>query len=285
MSHAEQAEEDAQQQRLRESLCQTEKLESLGLMGSGVAHDLNNFIGGILGNLTLAIEELRGMENCQSILESLELVQRTSERAADYSRRVLLFSGRGRPLRQALDFSAVVGEAMKAKHAELTAKGELRHILSANIPPVHAEEAHLRLLVVSLLTNAREAVAHREGAMITLRTGAAHIDPATIQEMFFGTGISSGTYAYLQVSDNGCGIAEDLRNRVFDPFFTTKANHRGLGLALVRGIARAHGGAATFESEPGQFTRLTIVFPVDATPGTVEACLPRGEQPSTAGNP
>ncbi len=264
------AEEAARLALGRERLRQEEKLERLDLMASGIAHDINNLVGGVLGNVSLAIDELQGKEDCRSILESLELVQRTGERAAEFTRQLLLFSGKGRPSRHPLDFGGIVTEAVDSLRLQVAGEIEIQTVLSSDRPPVQADASQVRGMIGSLLANAREALAGRGGGIITVRSGAIQIGALALQERFPGAKMRPGSYAQVEVSDNGTGIPEEVRPRIFDPYFTTKAHHRGLGLALVHGIARVHGGAVSVSSEPGRDTRFTVVLPAEVAPGPVQ---------------
>jgi PAS domain S-box-containing protein len=244
-----------------------ERHEGFALMASGIAHDINNLVGGVLGNVSLAIDELQGKDGCESILESLEVVRRTGERAAEFSRQLLLYSGRARHARHPLELEEIVKEAVDSLRAQVGNDMELKTDFSGNIPILHGDAAQIRTILGSLLTNAREALAGCSRGMITVRTGVTLHNPLALQRTFLGAEIRAGSYAYMEVSDNGSGISEDVLPRIFDPYFTTRASHRGLGLALVQGIARSHGGAVSVSSYPGRDTRFTVVFPIETAPG------------------
>jgi CheY-like chemotaxis protein len=118
----------------------------------------------------------------------------------------------------------------------------------------------MRQIIMNLVINASEAIGDRSGA-ITLRTGAAHCDRAALGETYLGDELPEGLYVYVEVADNGCGMAAETRAKIFDPFFTTKFTGRGLGLAAVLGIVRGHHGAIRCTSVLGQGTTFKVLFP------------------------
>jgi CheY-like chemotaxis protein len=139
-------------------------------------------------------------------------------------------------------------------------KVELKYDLPDAIPPIEGDPAQLRQVVLNLIINASEAIGDGPG-VVTIGAGTIEADRACLDQTFLGPELPEGSYVYLEVRDSGCGMDEETRSKIFDPFFTTKFTGRGLGLAALLGIVRAHRGAVRVESEPGRGTRFRLLFP------------------------
>jgi len=143
----------------------------------------------------------------------------------------------------------------------LSKKVVLKYELAANLPAIEADAAQLPQVVMNLIINASEAIGENRG-VIGFATGVMECDSDYRQKTLFpGEEIAGGVYVYFEVSDTGCGINEETKAKIFDPFFTTKFTGRGLGLATVLGIARAHKGAIELYSEPDKGTTIKVLFP------------------------
>ncbi len=137
---------------------------------------------------------------------------------------------------------------------------ELRYEFDRNLPPIEGDATQIRQIVMNLITNASEAIGGEEGS-ITIRTGHVQADRVYLEQTFLADHLEEGHYAFIEVSDTGCGMDTETQERLFDPFFTTKFTGRGLGLAAVMGIVRSHNGAVKVYSEPGQGTVFRVLFP------------------------
>lgn len=136
----------------------------------------------------------------------------------------------------------------------------IEYRLADELPLVEADATQLRQVIMNLITNASEAIGDTNG-LITIRTGTRECDQSLFDTFYFAEGLPSGSYAYLEVTDNGCGMNEETLQLLFDPFFTTKFTGRGLGLAAVMGIVRGHKGALHITTESGKGTTFQVVFP------------------------
>jgi two-component system cell cycle sensor histidine kinase/response regulator CckA len=132
--------------------------------------------------------------------------------------------------------------------------------LDESVPPVKADPSQIHQTVINLITNASEALGDK-GGVVTITTGAIECDAEYFADSYLGEELPEGTYAYIEVTDTGCGMSEEMIEKIFDPFFTTKFMGRGLGLAAVLGIVRGHRGAIKIQSEPGKGTVFRILFP------------------------
>jgi PAS domain S-box-containing protein len=243
--------------RIEEQLRHTQKLESLGVLAGGVAHDFNNLLTGILGNSSLALDNV-GPNNPNRAL--LEEVMRAAERAADLTRQLLAYAGKGRFVMRTLDLSDLVREIGGLVQTSLPKQAQLRLQLSNGLPGIDADPGQLQQIVMNLVINGAEAIGP-EGGSVLVRTGIQDVDSHYISTMSSaGELLKPGRYVVLEVHDTGSGMDEATLAKIFDPFFTTKFAGRGLGLSAVSGIVRAHHGAMKVYSKPGQGTTFKVLF-------------------------
>ena len=243
--------------RLEEKMHEVQKLESLGLLAGGIAHDFNNLLMGVLGNADLALLKLAPESPARTHVEAIE---KAARRAADLTNQMLAYSGRGRFVVERLDLNRLVEEMSHLLGTVISKKAALKFDLSPGLPPVEGDPTQLRQVVMNLITNASDAIGDRVG-VITVATGVMRADRDYLQGTFLDEDLPEGEYVFLEVSDTGCGMDPATRARIFDPFFTTKFTGRGLGLAAVLGIVRAHHGAIKVYSEPGRGSTFKILLP------------------------
>ncbi len=257
----------AEREKLEARLREKQKLESLGVLAGGVAHDFNNLLTIILGNASLARLEVR---NPASIEQNLRYIEAAAIRAADLCRQMLAYSGKGRYLVRPVDLNAILRESADLVRSAAARGRSVRLELAAGLPAIRADATQLQQVAMNLLLNAAEATESGTGT-IALSTQLHKLPAERLARAHLGVELPAGDYVVLEVSDNGCGIAAEIRDRIFDPFFTTKFTGRGLGLAAVLGIVRAHQGAIEVESQPGLGTTFRLFFPACAA---VEAPVP-----------
>ncbi len=269
-AHAAVAMENARQiearRREEEALRHTQKLESLGLLAGGIAHDFNNLLTAILGNLNLAMLEVIPDSPLDRRLQNID---RTIMRAADLTRQMLAYTGKGQFQKRRMDLNATVGEIARLLEASLPKKISLEFNLQEGIPSLDADPAQIEQVLLNLVTNAADAIGDKEGT-IRLATGFRELTGAYLQGMFPGQSLAPGAYLTLDVTDNGSGIPPEVFDRIFDPFFTTKTKGRGLGLSSMLGILRAHQGGIKIYTEPGRGSTFRIFLPA-APAGTAAA--------------
>jgi PAS domain S-box-containing protein len=235
-----------------EQMRQAQKLESLGVLAGGLAHDFNNLLTGVLGNASLALDDLAH----HPARAQVEEIVGAAERAAMLVKQMLAYAGKGRFVLERLDLSHVVSEMAPLIRASIGPATLLDLRLTADLPCVEADAAQLQQLVMNLALNAAEAVGNSNGR-VRISTAAREAD--------------GELQVVLEVSDTGCGMDEETKARIFDPFFTTKFTGRGLGLAAVLGIIRAHRGSITVDSTPGSGSTFTVVLPAAETLESAEA--------------
>jgi PAS domain S-box-containing protein len=242
---------------LERQLQQSQKLESLGVLAGGIAHDFNNILTGVLGNAELALAELSpsapGRENL------LEITQ-ASHRAAALCRQMLAYSGRGQFAREPIDLNALVEDMLGLLKSAISKKALLNLNLEKDLPLLEGDSSQLGQVIMNLVINASEAIGDKDG-VITISTGVRECSREYFRESYAHLDLPSGPYLTLEVSDTGCGMDQETKERLFEPFFTTKFTGRGLGLAAVLGIVRGHKGALKVYSEAGKGTTFKIRFP------------------------
>ena len=218
-----------------------QKLESLGVLAGGVAHDFNNLLTGILGNSSLALDNVGPNNPNRSLLEE---VMRAAERAADLTRQLLAYAGKGRFVMRTLDLSDLVREIGGLVQTSLPKQAQLRLQLSGDLPGIDADPGQLQQIVMNLVINGAEAIGP-EGGSVLVRTSVQEVDAHYISTMSSaGELLKPGRYITLEVHDTGSGMDDATLAKIFDPFFTTKFAGRGLGLSAVLGhCARASRGA------------------------------------------
>jgi signal transduction histidine kinase len=246
-----------ERRQLEEQLHHAQKLESLGLLAGGVAHDFNNLLTGILGNASLVLDILNPEPAVRNMLEE---VVRASERAADLTRQLLAYAGKGKFVVEPLDISALVRDITELIRSSVSRTVSLELELPAGLPLIEADSSQVQQLIMNLTLNAVEATAERPGA-VRVSTGTREIRPGEAVAHFRPEPPAPGTYVVIEVSDDGCGMSEMVKAQIFDPFFTTKFTGRGLGLSAAMGIVRGHRGAIGVDSSEGQGSTFTVLLP------------------------
>ncbi len=246
-----------ERKRLEQRLRESQKLESIGLLAGGVAHDFNNLLTGILGNASLALDELSPVHPVRPILENVILA---SERAAHLTRQLLAYSGKGRFVIQPINLSELVREIGSLLRLTIPKKVHLRLDLDDKLPPVEADSSQIQQLIMNLVLNGAEAIGDGIGAVL-VTTGVREVDETYKQSALMRDELAPGKYVYLEVHDTGSGMDEQTKARIFDPFFTTKFTGRGLGLAAALGIVRGHKGDIKVYSTPGRGSTFKILLP------------------------
>jgi signal transduction histidine kinase/CheY-like chemotaxis protein len=241
---------------LTEQMLHAEKLKSLGVLAGGVAHDFNNLLTAVQGNADLALAKL---PESSSAREPIERVRAAAQQAAELTRQLLAYSGKGAFVREPVDLRTLLEQMQDLVQVSISKKANLCYTYGDGLPLVEGDAGQLRQVLMNLITNASEALGDGSGTIrITLdRLEVGEGDRAGTP----GQSLSKGLYLFVEVSDDGCGMDETVRARIFDPFFTTKFTGRGLGLAAVQGIVNGHGGRVRVVSRQGVGTTVTLLLP------------------------
>jgi len=249
--------------RTEDAMHHTQKMESLGIMAGGVAHDFNNLLVAIMGQTSLALTKMHASDPAY---RHIEKAVRATERAADLTQQLLAYSGRGQFAFQPLQLDTIIRENQHLLEVVIPHTVLLEASLANDLPLIEADPGQIQQVVMNLILNAAEALDGQIGT-ITLKTGVCvltAVDAMAWQRTKYP--LKPGKYVSLTVQDTGCGMSEETLDRIFDPFFTTKFTGRGLGLAAVLGIMRAHKGGLRVTSQLGQGTTFELLFPVGKEP-------------------
>jgi signal transduction histidine kinase len=243
-----------EQRRLEADLRQTQKMEAIGLLAGGVAHDFNNILNVILASAQLARE---GIAEGSDVQEDLAAITQAAQRAAGLTTKLLFISRRETVARESLDLNDIVG-GFRPMAASIVDKRVRIALALADSPlPLLADRAFLDQALLNLVSNAGHAMP--DGGVLTLETGLV-LNAAPV--LAFGASLPAGRFARLTVRDTGVGMAREQLTRVFEPFYSTKgAGGTGLGLAVVYGGVRQHDGHVAAESEAGRGTAFHLLFP------------------------
>lgn len=244
------------------NLLQSQKLESLGIMAGGIAHDFNNLLQVITGNMDMVeVLTIPDSETHKLVMSATK----AAEKATHLTSLMLAYVGKGVTQKEVLDLNQLARENGDIFQSAATASVSMEITLAADLPTIVADGAQLQQLIMNLITNASEAIVNRLG-IININTGYRHFDQAYLSNSLIAEKLDPGSYVFLEVSDNGCGMSSETLKRLFDPFFTTKFTGRGLGMSAVMGIIKTHGGGLFVDTELEKGTTFTVLFPVAVVP-------------------
>ena len=265
------AEEERESLRLK--MLDAQKLESLGVLAGGIAHDFNNLLTVILANASMGRREI---DDSAVQTERLSQIETAARRAADLCRQMLAYAGRGNFVVERVDLGRMVQDTAHLLRISISKKARLGLNLAPQLPTVEVDPSQLQQVVMNLVINASDALGDAPGEInLTTRMGRPKTAAGVVLHSF---DLPEQDSVCLEVSDTGQGMTQETLARVFDPFFTTKFAGRGLGLAAVLGIVRAHRGALTVESTPACGSRFCLFLPVASPasrpPATAASLLP-----------
>ena len=265
------AKDITKRKRTEEQIKHAQKIESLGIVAGGVAHDFNNFLTGILGYAELALDELP-LDSPAST--SIRQIRSIGKRMAAVSRQILAYTGRTTATMEQVDLSTKIKNIEPLVASVVRNSITVHYRLAEHPLPVPADPGQLTQIVMNLINNAVEALENQSGT-ITVSTGIRDCDTTFLMNTYVDDNLEPGQYAFLSISDTGAGIDAKHLDKIFDPFFTTKFVGRGLGLAVVLGIVRSHKGALKVESMQGKGSTFTVFLP-----GAVSSRTPVVEAPN-----
>jgi len=242
---------------LEAQIQQTQKLESLGVLAGGIAHDFNNILMAVMGYAELALEMVSPQSAARS---SLREIITAARRAAELCRQMLAYSGQASFSLEPTDLKELVEEMAHLLKTSISKKAILNLNIERGLPLVMADSSQIRQIVMNLIINASDAIGDRSG-VIHVAVGASRCDERYLKRTELHETLMPGLYVHIEVSDTGCGMDAQTRSRIFEPFFSTKFTGRGLGLAAVLGIVRAHKGAIKVYSESNKGSRFRVLLP------------------------
>ncbi len=242
---------------LEERMFQAQKLESLGVLAGGIAHDFNNLLTAIIGNADLIYDDLPPGSTAQQGIDEIKLA---SQRAADLSRQMLAYSGKGKFIIEHIEINKIVREMAHLLESSVSRKAVIEYDFMSDLPLLEVDVTQIRQVIMNLITNASEALEEGSG-FIKISTGATECNSECVISTYLNEKLDEGLYIFMEVEDNGVGMTTETIEKLFDPFFTTKFTGRGLGMSAVLGIVRGHGGGIRVDSEPGRGTKFTVLLP------------------------
>ncbi|MFH7320370.1 ATP-binding protein [Desulfurivibrio sp. D14AmB] len=266
-----------EQKKFATKLQQTRKMEAIGTLAAGVAHDFNNILTGVLGYGELILREAAADS---AVAKDIGQIVELGRRGAALTRQLLAFSRQQTVEMRPLDLNELTANLMKSSGRLIGEDIEIKFNPGPNLAPVKADPMQMDQVILNLVVNARDAMP--TGGTLTIETANVEIDAAQAERH---PGMKPGPHVILAISDTGIGMDREVREHIFEPFFTTKGvgQGTGLGLATVYGIIQQHQGSIWVYSEVGQGTEFKIFLPVTGTPDmpaqiTREPDLPRGQE-------
>ena len=241
--------------KLEKRLAQAQKMEAIGTLAGGIAHDFNNILSAIIGYTELSLMDTPKDDPMQN---NFKQVLKASGRAKELVRQILTFSRRRENELQPIKVNLIVNEAIKLLRASLPSTIQIRHKIESNLT-VLSDATNIHQILMNLCTNSSYAMQENGGIL------EVNLSDVDLDSKFTGQhpGVKPGKFIKLTVSDTGCGMSPEVSGRIFDPFFTTKkvGQGTGMGLSVVHGIVKSHGGAITVDSLPGQGTTFSLFLP------------------------
>lgn len=256
-----------------------QKLESLGVLAGGVAHDFSNLLAAIQGNAELQM--LDSGPDSAAWAGLLEIVK-ACRRGAELTKQMLAYAGRSQVVVESVDVSRLVAGVVRMLGVSIPKTARLNCKLPTGLPPVETDATQLRQVVMNLVINATEALGDRPGT-ISIRTDCLSCDRTCLDDIVpplrdsLEAPLDEGLYVIVEIRDSGCGMDAQTLEKVFQPFFSTKFNGRGLGMAAVLGILRSRRGGLRIQSRPSAGTTVTVYFPANEA-----SSVGRATEPSTS---
>jgi PAS domain S-box-containing protein len=245
--------------RIRETMIETSKIDSLGTLASGLAHDFNNLLMAIMGYMNIARSQLPADSPSINLLDD---ALASSKKAGNLTRQLLAYSGRGRITIESHDVNELLTDMKRLLKVATSRSLKINYSLSDDLPRVRVDTSHFTQLIANIVVNAYESITDGKG-IVEITTGVASIDENFIEENLQFPDLVVGTYISIIITDNGTGIDKEKMSKIFDPFYSTKYLGRGLGLAAALGIVRSHKGAITVKSDLGIGSTFQIILPID----------------------
>ncbi len=246
---------------LQKQLRQSQKMEAMGVLSGGIAHEFNNILAAILGYTGLLMEDVPKVEQQQQ--HFLLQIHTAGLRAKQLVKQILAFTRTEKQQQISFDLGPLVKEALVMIRATLPTTIQIQTDIDLTCRPIQGDPSQLHQVLLNLFTNAFHAMEEQENGILQIHLKEIFIS----KKQYPVPKMKEGDYVQLVVQDNGCGISEQIKESIFDPFFTTKevGKGTGLGLSVVHGIVNTHQGHITVDSTVGEGTTFTLLFPVTTT--------------------
>lgn len=269
---------EAERHRLHEQILHGQKLEGLGVLAGGVAHDFNNVLAGIMGYAELLLSQPGLDDEGRSDVEG---IIKASQHAAGLCRQLLTYAGKTTAMLGPVDLSECARDMRQFMAMSVGKSVEFELDVPDHSVTAMADEVQLRQVIFNLVTNASEAILARPGnGRVLVRVGSRFLDQGWLARAFGAEGLREGTYAVVEVEDDGIGMDASGVTQIFDPFYSSKGAGRGLGLSAVLGVLRSHQGALAVETQAGLGTRFQIALPQSERRHEIEEVMPPRQAPT-----
>ncbi len=247
-------EETRGREQLESQLRQAQKMEAVGTLAGGIAHDFNNILAAIIGFTEMVIDDVSDNAPVQ---HKMEQVLKAGFRARELVKQILTFSRKSEGERKQVSLASLVRETHALLRASLPTTIQMPLAITTSDDYVLADPTQIQQILMNLATNAAHAM--QDGGQLTIAVSSVTFPPGSLPD----SGMEPGSYVKLTVKDTGTGMTEEVRQRIFEPFFTTKEQGKGtgMGLAVVYGVVKSHGGAVTVQSEVGQGSIFAVFLP------------------------
>ncbi len=256
-----------ERRRMERKLEEAQRLESLGMLAAGIAHDFNNLLTVVLANASMIRDAAHG---AQELNERVGAIEESASRAADLCRQMLAYAGRGQIATAPLELWPLAEQTARLVKLSMSRTATLQVTAPSELGSIEGDASQLRQVFMNLLINASDALGERVGR-ISISGGTMRVDDGDWADFTPQPESPAQRYAFIDVADEGCGMAREVAQKIFNPFFTTKRTGRGLGLAAVLGILRSHGGAIRVQSEVGRGTTFRVILPLSNRSASVQS--------------
>ncbi len=249
--------QEEEKKRLESQYLQSQKMEALGTLAGGIAHDLNNILTPIMGYTQLCLAR---QNDSKAVTDGLRIIEKSGAKAAELIRQILAFSRKQVMVTTNLNLNGLIDNFTKMLKRLIRENVELRLDLANDLWLIDGDTGQVEQILVNLVVNARDAIS--DSGTILVATGNQTVGDGPIYDVDQNP-VRSGDFVVMSVTDNGCGISQEKLQKIFEPFFTTKEAGKGtgIGLSTVYGIARQHGAQIVVESGEGRGTTFFIYFP------------------------
>lgn len=267
--------EEEEKRKLEAQLFQSQKMEAIGTLTAGIAHDFKNMLTGIIGFSEIAREEASG-----TVKEKIDKVLKISAQAVELTKQILIIGRKILPEQKAININKLIEGSINMFNPLLGDKTKIVVLHQTDLPVVEADPSQITQVLMNLMVNARDSMP--DGGVIKIKTEGLYVDEEYCRHYSWA---KTGNYVSISVLDNGNGIPDKIRDRIFEPFFTTKdvGKGTGLGLAVTYSIVKNHGGWINFYSETGKGTEFRVYLPaidiaVTEEGSSLEEILPKGTE-------
>ena len=253
---------EAEQARLEERTRQAKRLESLGVLAGGIAHDFRNILTVVRGHAELAMRRQTGDT---MLLNSMKEILKGSDRAQDLCQNLLAFAGRAPRDLNAVSLSDIAKDTAELLKVKFPDDIHIAYEFEETLPSIQVDDVQIQQVILNLVSNAADAM-EAGGGTLTIRTGSEHCDSGAFENIVVNSDQPVGDYVFVTVVDEGCGMVEETRKMVCEPFFTTKRQGHGMGMAAVMGIVRSHQGMMRVVSAPDKGSEFCVLLPLQPAP-------------------